>query len=219
MNRFVKTLLNGIGGGRRSARTPARQATPGVESLEARNMPSGVTFSTLTIALALKTRADALKLANDAISAESSHPTLLWTQLVKDAQALKYDAVHGSLTAIGTDAGKLLRDGNTEAALVSLFHLSQTPLVKNVTVRQDAINLIVDAIDGAYLASGCRRITTSRAEPRTTRPRWPPTTSRRPRRRLMTTRPASSATRTAMTPSTISKCLCENRKLVAYNGL
>src|SRR5262249_22613059 len=83
MNRFVKTLLNGIGGGSRPARDTARQATPGVESLEARNMPSAVTFSTLTIALALKTRADALKLANDAISAESSHPTLLKAQLVK----------------------------------------------------------------------------------------------------------------------------------------
>src|SRR5262249_46001671 len=146
------TLLNGIGGGSRPARDTARQATPGVESLEARNMPSAVTFSTLTIALALKTRAHAPKLANDAISPQSSHPTPLKAQLVKDAQALKYDAVHGSFAAIGTDAGKLLRDGNTEAALISLFHLSQTPLVKNATVRQDGINLIVDAIDGAYLA-------------------------------------------------------------------
>jgi hypothetical protein len=153
MNRFVNTLLNGIGPGRRSVRNTGRQVSPGVECLETRNMPSAVTFNSLGVALGLKTCADAARLANDVISIETAHPTLLKSQLVSDAQALKSDAGHGNLNAIAADAGKLLKDANTEAALINVFHLSQTPLVKNATVRQDAITLIVDVIDAAYLIS------------------------------------------------------------------
>jgi hypothetical protein len=144
-------LARGIGRAVRfvfPGRTPSARRSAGlcVEQLEQRDVPTAVNVTALANALVGQIRADARQLVRDTTVIEIVRPTPARTQILGDLVALNNDAARGSVTAIFTDATKLVSDAVAEAQAVNRAHSSWTPLLRYTAALNDVIHLARDQV-------------------------------------------------------------------------
>lgn len=115
-----------------------------VTALESRDCPA--TLAGLAQTLVTQTLAHARQLVNDVAAVEYYHPTVARQPLVNDLVALNNAATARNLDGVFAGTGRLLGDLQTEAKLITAYHLNQASPLAYQAVKNDLTRLVNDRI-------------------------------------------------------------------------
>jgi hypothetical protein len=125
---------------------PAPRARLGMEGLEDRHCPAGLTVQQFAANLVNVSRTAAAQSVIDIAKAEVQRPTLLANAIVQDAVRIANDVKSGaSLVKLFNDYAPLVQHLKLEQALVSAYRLSPSlALANNTTIQNDLRAVAVD---------------------------------------------------------------------------